>query len=45
MASCAPKTPLALATPCLNRSLGVTHEERRKLGFSGRLPEYKVDML
>jgi malate dehydrogenase (oxaloacetate-decarboxylating) len=38
MSSSAPKTPLALATPSCNRGVGFTHEERRKLGLTGRLP-------
>jgi malate dehydrogenase (oxaloacetate-decarboxylating) len=38
MSSCAPKTPLALATPSLNRGVGFTHDERRKFGLTGRLP-------
>ena len=38
MSSSALKTPLALATPSLNRGVGFTHEERRKLGLTGRLP-------
>jgi len=38
MARCALNTPPALATPSLNRGVGFTHEERRKLGLTGRLP-------
>jgi hypothetical protein len=34
MSSFAPKTPLSLITPSLNRGVGFTHEERRKLGKS-----------
>ena len=34
----APKTPAALATPSLNRGVGFSHEERRRLGLTGRLP-------
>lgn len=34
----APKIPAALATPSLNRGVGFTHEERRRLGLTGRLP-------
>jgi malate dehydrogenase (oxaloacetate-decarboxylating) len=33
-----PQIPLALATPSINRGVGFTHEERRKLGLTGRLP-------
>ena len=33
-----PQTPDALATPSLNRGVGFTHEERRRLGLTGRLP-------
>jgi malate dehydrogenase (oxaloacetate-decarboxylating) len=34
----APKIPLALTTPSLNRGVGFTHKERRELGLTGRLP-------
>jgi malate dehydrogenase (oxaloacetate-decarboxylating) len=34
----APKTPAALSTPSLNRGVGFTHEQRRRLGLTGRLP-------
>ena len=34
----APQIPLALATPSLNRGVAFTHEERRRLGLTGRLP-------
>ena len=34
----APRIPAALATPSLNRGVGFTHEERRRLGLTGRLP-------
>jgi malate dehydrogenase (oxaloacetate-decarboxylating) len=33
-----PPIPLALVTPSLNRGVAFTHEERRKLGLTGRLP-------
>ncbi|SRX94124.1 putative [NAD] dependent malate oxidoreductase Mez (malic enzyme) (NAD-malic enzyme) (malate dehydrogenase (oxaloacetate decarboxylating)) (pyruvic-malic carboxylase) (NAD-me) [Mycobacterium tuberculosis H37Rv] [Mycobacterium shimoidei] len=33
-----PHIPPALATPSLNRGVGFTHEERRRLGLTGRLP-------
>ena len=33
-----PQIPDALATPSLNRGVGFTHEERRRLGLTGRLP-------
>ena len=34
----APRFPDALATPSLNRGVGFSHEERRRLGLTGRLP-------
>ncbi|QUR68184.1 NAD-dependent malic enzyme [Mycobacterium spongiae] len=33
-----PRLPAALASPSLNRGVGFTHEERRRLGLTGRLP-------
>jgi malate dehydrogenase (oxaloacetate-decarboxylating) len=33
-----PKTPAAMAAPSLNRGVGFTREERRRLGLTGRLP-------
>jgi malate dehydrogenase (oxaloacetate-decarboxylating) len=33
-----PQIPVALANPSLNRGVGFTHEERRRLGLTGRLP-------
>ncbi|GAB3026863.1 NAD-dependent malic enzyme [Mycobacterium bourgelatii] len=33
-----PRFPAALSTPSLNRGVGFTHEERRRLGLTGRLP-------
>ena len=33
-----PRIPVAMATPSLNRGVGFTHEERHKLGLTGRLP-------
>jgi malate dehydrogenase (oxaloacetate-decarboxylating) len=38
MENCVPQIPLALATPSLNRGVAFTHEERRRLGLTGRLP-------
>ena len=35
---CSPRIPLALAAPSLNRGVGFTHEQRRRLGLTGRLP-------
>ena len=32
------QTPVALITPSLNRGTAFTHDERRKLGLTGRLP-------
>jgi malate dehydrogenase (oxaloacetate-decarboxylating) len=34
----APQLPFALTTPSLNRGVGFTHEQRRRLGLTGRLP-------
>ncbi len=33
-----PRIPLAMSTPSLNRGVGFTHEQRRRLGLTGRLP-------
>jgi malate dehydrogenase (oxaloacetate-decarboxylating) len=33
-----PRIPVALSSPSLNRGVGFTHEERRRLGLTGRLP-------
>jgi malate dehydrogenase (oxaloacetate-decarboxylating) len=33
-----PHVPAALATPSVNRGVGFTREQRRKLGLTGRLP-------
>jgi malate dehydrogenase (oxaloacetate-decarboxylating) len=38
MRSPAPNIPVSLATPSLNRGVGFTHEQRRALGLTGRLP-------
>ena len=35
---CTPRIPATLAAPSLNRGVGFTHEERRRLGLTGRLP-------
>jgi malate dehydrogenase (oxaloacetate-decarboxylating) len=35
---CTPRIPAALAAPSLNRGVGFTHEQRRQLGLTGRLP-------
>jgi len=35
---CPPRIPAALAAPSLNRGVGFTHEQRRQLGLTGRLP-------
>lgn len=35
---CTPHIPPALAAPSLNRGVGFTHEQRRRLGLTGRLP-------
>ncbi|MCV7120889.1 NAD-dependent malic enzyme [Mycobacterium nebraskense] len=34
----APRIPPALSAPSLNRGVGFTHEQRRQLGLTGRLP-------
>ncbi len=34
----APRIPAALSVPSLNRGVGFTHEQRRRLGLTGRLP-------
>ncbi|OBK22741.1 NAD-dependent malic enzyme [Mycobacterium asiaticum] len=36
--ACVPRFPDALSTPSLNRGVGFTHEQRRRLGLTGRLP-------
>jgi malate dehydrogenase (oxaloacetate-decarboxylating) len=33
-----PRIPAVLISPSLNRGVGFTHEERRRLGLTGRLP-------
>jgi len=33
-----PHIPVALSSPSLNRGVGFSHEERRRLGLTGRLP-------
>ncbi|MEZ0350539.1 NAD-dependent malic enzyme [Mycobacterium sp. pR1184] len=33
-----PRIPTAMSSPSLNRGVGFTHEERRRLGLTGRLP-------
>jgi malate dehydrogenase (oxaloacetate-decarboxylating) len=33
-----PRIPAAMASPSLNRGVGFTHEQRRRLGLTGRLP-------
>lgn len=38
MKSADSQTPVALTTPSLNRGTAFTHDERRKLGLTGRLP-------
>src|SRR6516225_11236914 len=35
---CTPRVPAALSAPSLNRGVGFTHEQRRRLGLTGRLP-------
>jgi malate dehydrogenase (oxaloacetate-decarboxylating) len=36
--ACVPRFPAALSTPSINRGVGFTHEQRRQLGLTGRLP-------
>ena len=38
MERCVQQVPVALATPGLNRGVAFTHDERRTLGITGRLP-------
>jgi malate dehydrogenase (oxaloacetate-decarboxylating) len=38
MAGSVPQIPAALTTPSINRGVGFTHEDRRRLGLMGRLP-------
>jgi malate dehydrogenase (oxaloacetate-decarboxylating) len=38
MEDCVPTIPLALATASLNRGVGFSREERRRLGLTDRLP-------
>jgi malate dehydrogenase (oxaloacetate-decarboxylating) len=38
MEGCVSQTPVAMTTPSLNRGVGFTHDERRRLGLTGRLP-------
>ncbi|GLE54417.1 NAD-dependent malic enzyme [Mycobacterium montefiorense] len=33
-----PRIPIAMSSPSINRGVGFTHEERRRLGLTGRLP-------
>jgi malate dehydrogenase (oxaloacetate-decarboxylating) len=33
-----PRIPVAMSAPSLNRGVGFTHEQRRRLGLTGRLP-------
>jgi malate dehydrogenase (oxaloacetate-decarboxylating) len=36
--ACVPRIPITLSAPSLNRGVGFTHEQRRRLGLTGRLP-------
>jgi malate dehydrogenase (oxaloacetate-decarboxylating) len=36
--ACTPRIPEAMSAPSLNRGVGFTHEQRRRLGLTGRLP-------
>jgi malate dehydrogenase (oxaloacetate-decarboxylating) len=33
-----PRIPIAMSSPSLNRGVGFTHEDRKRLGLTGRLP-------
>lgn len=33
-----PRIPIAMSSPSLNRGVGFTHEQRQRLGLTGRLP-------
>ena len=44
MEGSAPKIPLRLATPSLNRGVGFTHQEWKRLGLTGRLPSGAVTL-
>src|SRR6185312_14338003 len=39
-----PRIPLAISAPSLNRGVGFTHEERRRLGLTGRLPSAVITL-
>jgi malate dehydrogenase (oxaloacetate-decarboxylating) len=41
---CKPGVPVALTTASTNRGVGFTHEERRQLGLTGRLPSAVVPL-
>jgi malate dehydrogenase (oxaloacetate-decarboxylating) len=43
MKSADSQTPVALTAPSLNRGTAFTHDERRKLGLTGRLPSLALD--
>jgi malate dehydrogenase (oxaloacetate-decarboxylating) len=36
--ACVPRIPVAMSSSTLNRGVGFTHEQRRRLGLTGRLP-------
>ena len=36
--ACVPRIPVAMSSPTLNRGVGFTHEQRQRLGLTGRLP-------
>jgi malate dehydrogenase (oxaloacetate-decarboxylating) len=44
MKSADSQTPVALTAPSLNRGTAFTHDERRKLGLTGRLPSAVLNL-
>ena len=44
MKSADSRAPVALTAPSLNRGTAVTHDERRKLGLTGRLPSAVLNL-
>lgn len=44
MKSADSQTPVARTAPSLNRGTALTHDERRKLGLTGRLPSAVLNL-